>query len=389
MVKFTLINFTFAHLLRPMKQIKLIKMKKSFFCCSFLYLVLSFSTPQAGIAQDSPSPAIVRGFDMTDRLTQKDCMDAKSWGANVVRMQMFIVSYAADKHQNVQDALPSYLDYLESKIKYIQSAGLKVVVDMQQAPLQKGGRSDQPAFWNRPDLEQSFCDAWTAIATRLLPYKDVIWGYDLFNEPLDRSQLPSVAKEWRPLAIKIIQAIRKVDANTWLIFEPGPGGLCGGFGSLTPLPDSHIVYSGHFYYPQAFTHQGVSSTVGTDLASAKLQTGISYPSIMNGQKWDKQQLERQLKAIDNFQAKYKVPIYIGEFSVIRWAPDEAAKQWLTDVISLFEAREWSWTYHSFREWQGWSLEHDDRYWQKGAATPQMATSETDRAKIIKRAFSKN
>jgi len=63
-----------------------------------------------------------------------------------------------------------------------------------------------------------------------------------------------------------------------------------------------------------------------------------------------------LPAIE-FQQAYNVHIYVGEFSVIRWAPGDSGYQYLRDVIDLFEEYGWDWSYHAFREWDGWSVEH--------------------------------
>jgi hypothetical protein len=195
---------------------------------------------------------------------------------------------------------------VEKQIKYAKQAGLKVALDLHQPPFQGVDNFEQADFWKRKDLEGTFCQVWTEIAKRLLPYKDVIWGYDLLNEPLDRSQLPGVTRQWQPLAIKIIKAIRKVDPDTWIIFEPGPGSLFSGFKGLSPLPDLHIIYSAHFYNPQDFTHQGVFNTAGTDLEHAMEQINIDYPSTISGVPWDKQRLEGVLRDADLFQARWKV-----------------------------------------------------------------------------------
>ena len=340
-------------------------------------------------AKEHPSPSIVRGFMMKDVSEQKDCDDVRKWGANVIRIQVFPARFATNHNQNIWEALPSFLDQLETQIKQAKQAGLKVVVDLHEPPIQNAEKTDQAEFWKRKDLEEAFCKVWTNISTRLIPYKDVIWGYDILNEPLDRSQLPAVARQWRPLAIKIVQAIRKVDHDTWIIFEPGPGSLFSGFKGLTPLPDFHIIYSAHFYYPQDFTHQGVSSIEGTDLAKAMETINLSYPSVINGVLWNKQKLEEMIRDADAFQARWKVPIYVGEFSVIRWAPKDAGVRWLQDVIDLFESRNWSWNYHAFREWQGWSLENDEKFWMKGMPDPIPTTYVTKRANIIRTTFKKN
>jgi endoglucanase len=346
-------------------------------------------TPDSALfAKEHPSPQIVRGF-MMGGSSQKDYDDARAWGANVIRIQMSPAGYANRRNEKLWEAWPSFLDQLEGQIKRAKQAGLKVVVDLHSPPFQNVGSFERPEFWNREDLAETFCKVWTDISTRLLPYKDVIWGYDLLNEPLDRSQLPEATKQWRPLAIKIVQAIRKVDPDTWIIYEPGPGSLFNGFKGLIPLPDRHVIYGGHFYYPQDFTHQGVFNITGTDLAKAMEKINLSYPSVINGAQWNKQEFEKILKDADDFQARWKVPIYVGEFSVIRWAPKDAAVRWLKDVVDLFESRNWSWSYHAFREFHGWSLEYDEQFWRQGMPSPQPVTYVTERGAIIKSAFQKN
>jgi hypothetical protein len=68
--------------------------------------------------------------------------------------------------------------------------------------------------------------------------------------------------------------------------------------------------------------------------------------------------------VREFQLAYGAHIYVGEFSAIRWAPDNGAYRYLRDCVEVFEEYGWDWSYHAFREWDGWSLEHgtdpDDR-----------------------------
>jgi endoglucanase len=350
----------------------------------------AFAAPDSALLSlQRPEPAIVRGFTFRERMDQKDYDDARSWGANVIRIHIFPARYAAQSNKDFWDALPAYLDGLEIQIKQAKKAGMKVVIDLHQPPFLHVKSFDHAEFWDRSDLEVPFCRVWTEIARRFLPYKDVIWGYDLLNEPLDRSQLPRVAKQWRPLAIKIVEAIRKVDRDTWIIFEPGPGSLFNGFDGLEPLPDPKIIYSAHFYYPQDFTHQGVSNIEGTDLAKAMEKINLQYPSTENGSGWNKERFAKILSSADAFQARWKVPIYVGEFSVIRWAPKASAVRWLRDVVGLFEERGWSWSYHAFREFNGWSLEHDEQFWTRDMEQPQRALAETERGSVIRSAMRKN
>jgi hypothetical protein len=79
-------------------------------------------------------------------------------------------------------------------------------------------------------------------------------------------------------------------------------------------------------------------------------------------------------AID-FARRYRVHMYVGEFSAIRWAP--GAERYLADLTSIFEEQGWDWSYHAFREWPGWSLEHDP-----DEKTAHLAALPTERFKVI-------
>ena len=80
-----------------------------------------------------------------------------------------------------------------------------------------------------------------------------------------------------------------------------------------------------------------------------------------------------------FQLEHGAKIYIGEFSAIAWA--EGADRYLADCISIFEEYGWDWTYHAFREWPGWSVEHE------GTGPSDMRPSaDTLRKRVLLRAF---
>jgi hypothetical protein len=77
-------------------------------------------------------------------------------------------------------------------------------------------------------------------------------------------------------------------------------------------------------------------------------------------------------------------MYIGEFSAIRWAPEGSAERYLADLVSLFEERGWDWSYHAFREWQGWSAEHGE---QRENTRPVPGV--TGRQRVLREGFARN
>jgi hypothetical protein len=64
-----------------------------------------------------------------------------------------------------------------------------------------------------------------------------------------------------------------------------------------------------------------------------------------------------------FGKRYDVPIFVGEFSCVKWAPNKSAESYIADSLEFFESYGWSWSYHEYRRWYGWDSEM-----QSGAKT---------------------
>ena len=124
------------------------------------------------------------------------------------------------------------------------------------------------------------------------------------------------------------------------------------------------------------------SGCGKSVTSLSVMRLIAYPGKIGNTEWDKDQLRKVLEPAREFQLAYNVHIYVGEFSAIRWAP--GAVDYLRDCIELFEEYGWDWTYHAFREWDGWSVEHGpDRSDHSRATTP------TARQQLLQSWYAKN
>ncbi len=179
---------------------------------------------------------------------------------------------------------------------------------------------------------------------------------------------------WRELATKVAETIRAIDPGKPVVVEPGPWGGPAGFDSFTPLDLEGVIYSCHMYQPHQFTHQGVRT----------IPVGLRYRGVIGGEQWDKERIREALVPARDFQQTFNVAMYLGEFSAIRWAPDNSAYRYLKDVIDIFEEYGWDWSYHAFREWEGWSVEHTtDRENREPSATP------TDREQLLRSWYAKN
>jgi hypothetical protein len=303
---------------------------------------------------------------------------ARKYGANHVRWQLLWDGFPNGPADTASAAeydrwLGGELDRLGRLLPACRREGISVLIDLHTPP---GGREQGTSvmrLFRKPEHQAHFLEAWERIAGRF--HEDpAVWGYDLVNEPVI-GMLPDGVRSWPELALEAARRIRAIDPRKAIIVEPAPWGSPEGLDDFEPLPGlDGIIYSVHMYMPHKFTHQGVHDN----------QSGITYPGVIDGRPWDKAEIRRALEPARRFERDYRVPIYIGEFSAIRWAPGTSAADWLRDVIEVMEEYRWDWAYHAYREWNGWSFEHgSDRHDNRPSPTI------TDRGAVLKSYFDRN
>lgn len=281
----------------------------------------------------------LRGFalsalraDGSDPYTETDFRDLAATGANVVRVPIHLRRCAGCPGWTPPE--PD-IRYVERVLAHGQHLGFRVVVVLQPEPW--GHRSD---YWAGPGssaLQADMVRQWGHIAQRLRG-QTALQAYDLINEPVVQGA-PAL---WKDLAGRLARALRQQDPDTPVMVEPAPWGLPGGFAQLQPLDMPGVVYSFHLYAPHAFTHQGLPGYAETP----------RYP----GQGWDRQRLAKTMEAARQFAVRHQRPMFIGEFSCVRWAPEGSCPRYLADAVSLFEAERWGWAYHCWRCYTGWDAE---------------------------------
>jgi len=295
------------------------------------------------------------------------------WNANLIRWQL--TNWRPKGNSFDLDAYDRWLSRelakLDVALPLCEKYGLYVVVDLHSKP--GGGPDSGKSLFSSAECQNKFVENWRMMARRYRNSR-VVWGYDLANEPHEKAVSLDVL-DWQQLAERAGKAIREIDPEHAIIVEPTEGGGPNGFVAFNPIDVPNVVYSVHVYIPHTFTHQGVHG---------EWKKPHAYPGAINDKYWDKNRIEQALKPVIEFQETFNVQIYIGEFSAIRWAPDNSAYRYLRDCIDIFEKHNWDWTYHAFREWSGWSVEHgSDRDNRAKAAAP------TDRQKLIKGWLAKN
>jgi hypothetical protein len=298
----------------------------------------------------------------------------KDWGANVIRWQLNRPTGGGPDTASYDVWLEGELKRLDQGLVLAKDLGCLVVVDLHSPPgggNNLGGYVDATApFFKSIESQKHFIKVWEKIALR---YKGnrTIWGFDLLNEPVDDETAPG-CKKWNALALDAGRAVRAIDTDRTLIVECANWASPYGFAAFQPIPLDRVVYSCHMYLPFEYTYQG---EMGQNKAYA-------YPGMVGSSMCDRAALVKILAPAYEFSKQWKVQMYVGEFSAIRWA--EGADRYIADLISIFEEYRWDWTFHAFREWHGWDPEYDvNRY----STAP--ATADSARLLVLKKAFKLN
>ena len=287
-----------------------------------------------------------------EKICEDDFATLEQWGTTLVRYQMskhWADSGAWERNEDFDGYMDFALGILETNVlPWAEKHGQKVVVDMHATPGARNDRNENRMFYE-DRYAAHFVEVWRRIAERFSG-DGRIYGYDLVNEPLQTQPAPH---SFLHVQLAAARAIREADPDATVIVAANGFGSPDGFATLSPLAMDNVIYQPHCYAPMNYTHQGIRDRrdAGT----------MCYPDPEKG--WDKEFIRRQLSPVRDFQLRHNAKIFVGEFSAISWAP--GADQYIRDCIDIFEEYGWDWTYHAFREWDGWSVEKEWKGFENG------------------------
>ena len=291
-------------------------------------------------------------------MTEDDFRTLREWGATLLRYQMNV----PDRERGLDKIGPwieGRLDHLDSFIlPMAEKYGILVAVDLHAAPGGVDATRDM-AMFHDVECAEYFVELWRRIARRFAGRRG-LYGYDLVNEPVQTVEALPDCDFWN-LQRRAAEAIREIDPETPIIIEANLMDSPAAFAALSPLTLTNVIYEVHMYNPAAFTHQ--------NLREAARPGGPVYPD--KAKNWNSDYLRRILSPVREFQERHGARIFAGEFSAVAWA--QGAEDYLRDCIAIFNEYGWDWTYHAFRQWPGWSVEHegpDARHLVPSADTPR-------------------
>ena len=313
-----------------------------------------------------------RGVMSGNDLSEAAFQNLHSWNANLMRFQLSRGNADCSSPAAFLDQVRKELARLDRVLPLARKYGVKLVIDLHFGPKTRITALAGNDLACTEEQKQLLIQAWREIAAK---YRNepAIYGYDILNEPGgERFFYTQGDSDWNDLAEQVARAIREIDGRTPIIVESINYASPESFSSLRPIDLPHIIYSFHFYLPHLYTHQGVGN----------YQLKYSYPGMVAGEKWDIDTLRRQVQPVIDFQKKYRVKIYVGEFGATYISP--GAERYLADAITVFEENGWDWTYHAYREWPGWSCEHSGTDISKPQPSPA-----NPRKRVLLSAFAEN
>ena len=288
--------------------------------------------------------AQLRGAMLPYDPTEDDIRTLASWGGTIGRFQMSRNFQKIDANLDFPEYvawLDGRLDLLEKVLGWARKYGMRICVDLHVPPGSVRDNSEMRMFTDKACLDL-YVECWEKIARRFRGNADVIYGYDLLNEPhQNRHEVPYSYWDAQRLAA---EAIRRIDPDTAIVMEANLSSSAPAYEYMSPLAMPNVIYELHMYIPSEYTHQGVTGGWSEPR---------KWPDPSRG--WDKEMLRRKLEPVVAFSRRHNAKIFVGEFSAIAWA--EGAENYLRDCIELFDEYGWDWCYHAFNEWRGWNVEY--------------------------------
>lgn len=325
-------------------------------CFTFVLASFSFS-PTALLAGEYPPAYPWRGVSIDLSTVEKFTPDELRMlkkilpRLNFVQFRLNPKRSAQKERLTIEQVMSQTLDRTDLLLDECIKLNIVGLISFEGFPLDLEQKYNHvsPQFWgNKVNLNEVVHTAAT-LAKRFSTRGNELAAYQFISEPVviikGKAKVPD---QWRVLLPRIIKAIRNVDPQRWIVVSPGPWGGPSGYQRFEPL-GKRIVYGAHMYIPHSFTHQGVKGWE---------KKHSSYPDNNNGQNLDKNSLMLTLQPLREFQLKYDLPIYLGEYSAIRWAV--GGENYIKDLVSIFNAYNWGWAYFSLNGWHGWNPDYSDK-----------------------------
>lgn len=323
--------------------------------------VTDVSRPAQDPTYVQPGPQL-RGFQVGGSPSRDDFFNIKgNYRGNLIRHGIYNVNqdYPQATTADLQN-MAKWKAWFDAKAAevvsirdYARQNGQKIVLNLGRMPGYGADSRVSGCFYIlSAAYHEMMIYAWKTLAT-MFAGDDTFLGFDIVNEPgFVNTVVPGGADHVNYISgiCNAIREIRTIDPTRTIVAEAFLGighPLWAKYGAL--LPFENVIYSAHVYQPGTsynLSASAVNTYPGFRLNSQQHTMYRGRVSFGNpGLLIDKDYLRDQLQALRDFQLQYRVPIYIGEFGLNRWAL--GADQWFKDLTDLMNEYKWHYTCFEF------------------------------------------
>lgn len=246
-------------------------------------------------------------------------------------------------HKNSGD-----MDAIKADVQTAISQGLVVIINYHHydALNEIGGKyaKDPSAYKSQYEQEkQNFVNKWKEVAREMDKFPDNNLILEVWNEPTIAS-----AEVVNELMLAGYNAIRSVTKTKTIMFEAYHAAKFYDLDKFDFPADGNIIYSGHYYEPFAFSHQGHGYECKGD-AAYKTTAAADMKSY----------LEIAKKYYPDVDGVNTIPLNMGEFGIAGQCgvSDSKRAQWTKEAVKAAESVGMSWTYWCFKNcggFEAWS-----------------------------------
>ncbi len=245
---------------------------------------------------------------------------------------------------NDQNATTPFIAELDRVVSEALADGLAVVLDLHPEDAYKA------QLLHGSTAVEQFAALWRALARHYAATDPSRVFFEILNEPEQDDPY-----RWQGIESTVAGAIRAIAPRHTIVAAGARYSGLDDLLRLRPIAVPNIVYTFHDYEPFAFTHQSATWTspevepermvpypstpdnVGPNLEQEPDLPGKYFVEQYGLARWDAERVRRTLAFARLWSEQYGVPLYCGEFGVLREHVDPRMRAaWLRDMRTTFE-----------------------------------------------------
>ena len=250
----------------------------------------------------------------------------------------------------------AHLALLDNAVKQILDNHLNVVLDIHPEGDYKHPLRDDH------DAQAAFVRFWGLFARHYANTDPEHVLFEILNEPEVND--PAV---WANLQGQVVPVIRQAAPRHTIVATAAHYSGLRDLLEFQPVSDRNVIYTFHDYEPFPFTHQGATWTS----SQVRTLSQIPYPSTPDNiipklaqeptldaqfwlneyglSQWNYAHIASQIAFARKWGEQYHVPVWCGEFGVLRDHADPAMRAaWIHDMRTALEANNIGWAMWDYR-----------------------------------------